>query len=225
MPGASSPTTSEPDVPDGPPTASGQGPETFLVLLRHGRTELNRLRLLQGASDLPLDDVGRRQAVEAGAYVRRHWRIDKVVCSPRRRARETLAIAGFDGDDVIVEDRFAEMDYGAVEGRPVPLVSGELIDAWSADPGYAPTGGESLTDLYERSVAATEELLASSAGQTVLVCSHANPIKAIVARALGGSASMIMHMYLRQASVSVVASIPPALVLLGFNERTDPPER
>ena len=222
MPGASSPITPEPVVPDGPPGASNATPQTFLVLLRHGRTDLNRQRLLQGASDLPLDDLGRRQAVEAGAYVRRHWSIDKVVCSPRRRARETLVHAGFD-DDVIVEDRLAEMDYGVMEGQPVNLVSGELIEAWTADPGYAPAGGESLTALYERSVAACEDLLAASVGRTVLVCSHANPIKAIVARTLGGPASTILRMYLRQASVSVVALVPPAMVLLGFNERTDPP--
>ena len=220
MPGGSSPRASEPLDAETPPSASGRGPETYLVLLRHGRTDLNRRRLLQGASDLPLDDLGRRQAVEAGDYVRRHWRIDKVVCSPRRRARESLVHAGF-GEDVIIEDRLAEMDYGTLEGTPVPLASGELIDAWSADPGYAPTGGESLTELYDRSVAACEDLMATSANQTVLVCSHANPIKAIVSWALGGEASGILRMYLRQASVSVVAQVPPAVVLLGFNERTE----
>ena len=204
----------------GLPSSSGRESETYLVMLRHGRTDLNRQRLLQGASDLPLDDLGRRQAVEAGDYVRRHWQIDKVVCSPRRRARETMALAGF-GEDVITDDRLAEMDYGELEGPPVPVASGELFDAWSADPGYAPAGGESLAEVYERSVAAARELLAASASQTVLVCSHANPIKAIVSWTLGGTASGILRMYLRQASVSVVAQLPPALVLLGFNERTE----
>lgn len=222
MPGASSPRTPEPAAAEGPPSASGRGPETYLVLLRHGRTELNRRRLLQGASDLPLDDVGRRQAVESGAYVRRHWRIDKVVCSPRRRARETLTLAGFD-TDVITDDRLAEMDYGVLEGTPVQLASGELIDAWTADAAYAPDGGESLARVYERSVRAVEDILTTSPDQTVLVCSHANPIKAIVAWALGGQAATILRMYLRQASVSVVASIPPAVVLLGFNEATEEP--
>lgn len=221
MPGGSSSTASEVAAAEVPPGASGRGPETYLVLLRHGCTDLNRQGLLQGASDLPLDDLGRRQAVEAGDYVRRHWRIDKVVCSPRRRAGETIALAGF-GDDVITEDRLAEMDYGELEGTPVPVASGELFDAWSADPGYAPAGGESLAAVYERSVAAAGEILAASANQTVLVCSHANPIKAIVSWALGGEASGILRMYLRQASVSVVASIPPVVVLLGFNERTEP---
>ncbi|MCY3953755.1 MAG: histidine phosphatase family protein [bacterium] len=190
------------------------------MLLRHGRTDLNRRRLLQGASDLPLDDVGRRQAVEAGDYVRRHWKIDKVVSSPRRRARETVALAGF-GTDATTDDRLAEMDYGELEGTPVPVASGELFDAWSADPGYAPAGGESLTEVYERSVAAAKEILAASANQTVLMCSHANPIKAVVSWTLGTAASGILRMYLRQASVSVVAQVPPALVLLGFNERTE----
>ncbi len=221
MPGASSPRTPEPAAVEGLPSAPGGESGTYLVLLRHGRTELNRQRLLQGASDLPLDDVGRRQATEAGAYLRHHWKIDKVVCSPRRRARETLTLAGFD-EDVITDDRLAEMDYGVLEGTPVPLAAGELIDAWTADPGYAPEGGESLTAVYDRSVRAAAELMAAPAKQTVLVCSHANPIKAIVSWALGGPASTVLRMYLRQASVSVVASIPPAVVLLGFNERTEP---
>ena len=220
MPGGSSPKSSEGAAAAGLPNSSGRGPETYLVLLRHGRTDLNRQRLLQGASDLPLDDLGRRQAVEAGDYVRRHWKIDKVVCSPRRRARETVALAGF-GEDVITDDRLAEMDYGELEGTPVPVVSGELFDAWSADPTYAPAGGESLAAVYERSVGAARDLLATYASQTVLVCSHANPIKAIVSWTLGGTASGILRMYLRQASVSVVAQVPPALVLLGFNERTE----
>ena len=219
MPGASSSSTPDP-ASEVPPSASGRSPETYLVLLRHGRTDLNRRHLLQGATDLPLDDLGRRQAVEAGNYVRRHWKIDKAVCSPRRRARETLVQAGF-ADDLIVDERLAEMDYGALEGTPVPLISGELIEAWSADPSYAPEGGESLTSLYDRAVRAAQDVIASSPNQTVLVCSHANPIKAIVSWALGGPASGILHMYLRQASVSVVASISPAVVLLSFNERTE----
>lgn len=222
MHGASSPRAPEPGSAEVPPGTSGRAPQTFLVLLRHGRTDLNRRHLLQGSSDLPLDDMGRRQAVEAGDYVRRHWRIDKVVCSPRRRARETLAHAGF-ADGASVDERLAEIDYGTLERTPVPLVTGELIDAWTADPGYAPEGGESLASLYDRSVRAAEDIIASSANRTVLVCSHANPIKAIVSWAVGGSASTALHMYLRQASVSVVASIPPAVVLLSFNERTEAP--
>ncbi len=219
MPDVSSPPTAEPAT--GPPLQlPGGAPATQIILLRHGCTELNRQRLLQGASDLPLDDLGCRQATAAGDYVRRHWQIDKVVCSPRRRARETLIHAGFDSD-VITEDRLAEMDYGELEGTPVQLTSGELIDAWSADTGYAPTGGESLAAVYERSVSAAKDLVAASPGQTVLVCSHANPIKAIVSWTLAGEASGILRMYLRQASISVVASTPPVMVLLGFNERTE----
>ena len=220
MPGGSSPRSSERTAAGGLPHAPGRRPETYLVLLRHGRTDLNRQGLLQGASDLPLDDLGRRQAVEAGDYLRRHWRIDKVVASPRLRARQTVALAGF-GEELATEDRLAEMDYGDLEGTPVPVASGELFEAWSADTRYAPAGGESLAAVYERSVAAAAEILAASADQTVLVCSHANPIKAIVAWALGGGAVGMLRMYLRQASVSVVAQLPPALVLLGFNERTE----
>ncbi len=196
-------------------------PQSVLVLLRHGRTEFNRKRLLQGVSDYPLDEFGRAQSRIAGEFIRRRYQIDKVVSSPRRRALETLEAAGFGGPDVVVEERFREIDYGRFEGEPVEAVSPYLMEAWDSDPDFTPPGGESLASLYKRVDSACRELLEHSTGQSVLVSTHATSIKAAVVSAMGGQISMIMRMFLRPASLSVVASVPSGMVVLAVNECSD----
>lgn len=212
-------------------------PESVLVLLRHGQTDLNRHRLLQGVSDYPLNEDGRQQARLAGEFVRRHYQIDKVVSSPRRRALETLELAGFGesppsggapaaqddscGWEVLVEERFAEINYGKLEGEPVDIASARLMELWEADSAFAPLGGESLAALFERVSAACEELLKQAIGQTVLVSTHATAIKAAVVWALGGEVAEVLRMFLRPASISVIAAVPSGRVVLGVNERSD----
>ncbi len=192
-------------------------PEAVLVLLRHGQTDLNLHRLLQGASDYPLNATGRQQSRQAGEFVRRHYEIDKVISSPRRRALETLEEAGFGG--ALVDGRLTEIDYGCLEGEPVDTASRQLMEMWEADPCLAPTGGESLETLYCRVASACEEMLGNSAGQTVLASTHATAVKAAVVWALGGEVSGILRMFLRPASVSVIASVPSGKVVLAVNER------
>ena len=196
-------------------------PQAVLVLLRHGQTEFNRKRLLQGVSDYPLDEFGRAQSRIAGEFIRRRYQIDKVVSSPRRRALETLDAAGYGGPDVVVEERFREIDYGRFEGEPVEAVSPYLMEAWDSDPDFTPPGGESLASLYKRVDSACRELLERSTGQSVLVSTHATSIKAAVVSAMGGQISMIMRMFLRPASLSVVASVPSGMVVLSVNECSD----
>ena len=199
-------------------------PEAVLVLLRHGRTEFNRRRLLQGVSDYPLDEFGRAQSRIAGEFIRSRYQIDKVVSSPRRRALETLELAGFggtEGPEVVVEERFREIDYGSFEGESVEALSPYLMEAWDSDPDFTPPGGESLASLYKRVDSACRELLEHSTGQSVLVSTHATSIKAALVSAMGGQISMITRMFLRPASLSVVASVPSGMVVLSVNECAD----
>ena len=66
-----------------------------LTLLRHGQTDWNKQNLMQGSSDIPLNDVGREQAVETGKeLVRRGLSYDVLVSSPLSRALETAQMVG-----------------------------------------------------------------------------------------------------------------------------------
>jgi uncharacterized phosphatase len=90
---------------------------TELYLVRHGETDWNRQRRIQGLTDIPLNDTGRAQARATGELLaRRSW--DAVYASPLARARETAAIIagelGLPGPTLL--DALVERNYGDAEG-------------------------------------------------------------------------------------------------------------
>ncbi len=115
-----------------------------LIIVRHGRTEANAGRRLLGRLDLPLDDLGRRQAQALGRAV---GPVDRVVSSPLLRTRQTAEC--IDGPTT-TDERFIELDYGAYDGMALSDVPAEMWTSWRHDPDYAPPGGESMSALQTR---------------------------------------------------------------------------
>jgi broad specificity phosphatase PhoE len=194
---------------------------TTLVLLRHGRTELNAADRLQGRLDPELDEAGKRQAELAGAFIRQRYAVSHVVTSPLLRARQTAELAGF-GPGAETDPRFAEVAYGEFEGQPVGERARELITGWSRDIEYAPPGGESMGSLVRRVSLACQDLVAERPGQTVLVVSHQMPIKAAVIWGVGGAPEQILRYHMHYASVSVVVASSYGVLLLGYNQQPLP---
>ena len=191
----------------------------MLILLRHGRTQNNAESRLQGSIDPPLDEVGRAQAQRAGAYIRAHFDIDTVVTSSLRRAVETVQHAGFGPTPSEVDDRWREIDFGEFEGRKVHDTVADLGARWHADITYAPAGGESLATLHERVAIASAELMHRTQDETILVVSHATPIKSAVIWATGGTPSMILNLWVGPGNVSVLRNQFGATMLTEFNRR------
>jgi broad specificity phosphatase PhoE len=183
-----------------------------LVLVRHGQTQVNAEGRLQGRLDVPLSELGRRQAASLASVVRSAAR---VVSSPLLRARETAEVFGL---PVEIDERWVEMDYGDYDGRPLADVPADLWERWRADARYQPPGGESLAVVSERVRAACVELLAEASERDVVVVSHVSPIKAAVAWALDARDETAWRMFLEPASVSRVAVGPHGPVLRSFNE-------
>jgi alpha-ribazole phosphatase len=192
-----------------------------LILLRHGRTPNNAQARLQGQFDSPLDDVGREQAALAGEYLRRRFDVQRVITSALVRAQETAACAGFTGDGVEIDDRWREIDFGEYDDRRIGDVITELTARWRADPDYVPGGGESMTTMHERVVEACVELAPAAADEDVLVVTHATPIKSAAVWAMGGTASMMMNLWVNLATVSVVDHVHGEFMLREFNTRID----
>jgi uncharacterized phosphatase len=119
---------------------------TTIYLVRHGETDWNRARRIQGSTDIPLNQTGRDQAAVTGALLAsRKW--DGVYASPRARAFETGAIIaeqlGLPAPEAVPE--VAERRYGEAEG-----LTGDEIDA--RFPGDTPVPGrESREDVAARS--------------------------------------------------------------------------
>ena len=164
----------------------------MIVVVRHGRTEANALGLLLGRANPALDDEGRRQAdcIAGGLGA---LDIARVVSSPLQRCRATadavvksLAAAPDAAGpiEVEVDDRWVELDYGVLDGRPLAEVGADQWAAWRSDVTWAPEGGESLAALGERVRDGCEALAKEAAERDVVVVSHVSPIKAAVAWAL-----------------------------------------
>ncbi len=184
----------------------------MLILVRHGQTEVNAGGRLQGRADAALTPLGRQQAQAVAAAVTGGAR---VVSSPLRRARETADAFGL---PVTVDDRWVELDYGDLDGRPLAEVPPEVWDRWRSDVHWAPPGGESIAALGARVRAACDDLAEEAAARDVIVVSHVSPIKAAVAWALGVGDEVSWRMFLGVASITRVALRGGGASLVSFNE-------
>jgi broad specificity phosphatase PhoE len=183
-----------------------------LYLVRHGRTAQNAARRLLGRMDVPLDELGRRQAKALGE-VEELRQAARVVSSPLVRARDTAAALG---PPVTVDDRWTEIDYGSYDGVELSD-AGELFRNWDRGLDYRPPGGESLIDLGHRVRQACDELWEEALVTDVVVVSHVSPIKAAVAWALDVGDEASWRMFLDVASVSVIGAGRRGPTLRGFN--------
>jgi broad specificity phosphatase PhoE len=184
-----------------------------LYLVRHGRTAQNAARLLLGRMDVPLDELGRRQA-RALAEVEELRNAARVVSSPLARARETAAEIRA---DVAIDERWTEIDYGDFDGAELTAVP-ELWQGWDADLGYAPPGGESLAGMGRRVRSACDDLWPEAVERDVVVVSHVSPIKAALAWALGVGDDICWRTFLDTASITVIGPGRRGPTLRSFND-------
>ena len=195
-----------------PAPGAGWGPArgkaTTTLLLRHGQTPMSIERRFAGRGDIPLTDVGREQAGAAAARLAARGGIDVIVSSPLRRARRTAeAVADATGAPLVIEDDFAELDFGKWDGMSFAEARAQYpaeMSAWVGDPDVAPPGGESFTAAGHRVVAALDRMLAAYPERTVVVVSHVTPIKTLLCRALLAPPAALFRIFLDVASLSEV---------------------
>lgn len=185
----------------------------MLILVRHGQTAVNAGGRLQGRVDAPLTELGRRQARASAAAVSRPT---LVVTSPLVRARETAECFGV---EVVVDDRWIELDYGDFDDTPIASVPAETWQQWRSDASFTPPGGESLLDLGARVREACAELIERAAEEDIVVVSHVSPIKAAAAWALGVSDEVSWRMFLDVAAISRIRVTPAGASLVAWNDR------
>ena len=186
----------------------------MLHIVRHGRTAHNASGLLLGRLDPPLDELGRAQAAATAAAF---GRVDRVICSPLLRTRETAATFGI---EPIIDERWIELDYGEYDGRPLGEIRSETWQAWRSDLDFAPPGGESLRQLGVRVRSALDDLIAdgSAADRTTVIVTHVSPIKAAVCWALGADDLTAWRLWVAPASISRIGTTGSGGVLHSFNE-------
>ncbi len=145
-----------------------------LYLLRHGQTEFNVKKLVQGRCDSPLTDLGRQQAGMAAAWLKAHNVVpDKVVSSPLGRAMDTASLVATEllGPDAAVEpcEGIIERGYGTFEEGPHDALP---TDVWDPGEDLVPFGGEGSQALQERMVETLTNLISAENVETLLAVSH-----------------------------------------------------
>ncbi len=166
-----------------------------LYVLRHGTTKWNESHLLQGGSDIPLNEEGRKLAREVGEALK-DTKFDLCYSSPLARAYETAKLVlGDRGLPIIKDDRIREMSFGIYEGTDVSRTSRtadpRLLKALNGQMELYPTPpqGESPQDVIARTHAFYENLRTDSqnADKRILVSTHGAAGRALMTSVWGGS--------------------------------------
>lgn len=167
-----------------------------LLLVRHGETDWNADGRIQGSSDVPLNETGRRQAHRLRQRLASAF-IDAVYSSDLIRCVETARIVlGAERDalrravPLRVASALREITYGQWEGRTRSQLEaaghGSWLSAWvRGAPCPTPKGGESREQVDARVDRFLSCIFPRHAGQTVLVVSHGGPLRLLIARLLG----------------------------------------
>jgi broad specificity phosphatase PhoE len=189
----------------------------MLIVVRHGQTANNARGLLLGRLDPSLDDVGRAQASAVAAALATRGENARIVASPLRRTCETAAIISRD-EPFDIDERWIELDYGALDGTPVLDVSADTWAKWRSDPDFAPEDGETLASLGRRVRVACADLLTEAAERDVVVVTHVSPVKAAVVWALGVGDDVTWRTFVAPGSITRIGIRPHGPVLISFNE-------
>ena len=183
--------------------------KTTLLLVRHGQSIGNLYERFLGHTDLGLSPLGLRQA-EALVDGLRGIEIDVVYSSDLSRAMQTVTPAAtVRALPVIPERRLREIYAGEWENVTFDGIAERWPEErrlWKTDIGRScPVGGESVAALYDRVAAVLDELAARHPGKTVLIGTHATPVRATRARLAGtGAIGMADIAWAPNASVTTV---------------------
>lgn len=193
---------------------------TTVLLVRHGRTATTGKVLPGRAPGLHLADTGRQQAQRAAERIAELPNVAAVYASPLERARETASpIAATRGLKVKVDKGLLECDFGTWTGAT--LKSLMKLPEWGAVQRAPSTftfpGGESFTAMQTRIVSTLDRLRAAHPGEVIVCVSHADPIKAAVAHALGTHIDLFQRIVISTCSVSVITYGAGAPIVMTVN--------
>lgn len=184
-----------------------------IAVVRHGQTEWSLNGRHTGTTDIPLTEHGRDEA-RAAAPIVHQLAVDRVLCSPLQRARETCALLELDLEPTIDAD-LVEWDYGAYEGITTREIR-ETVPDWTVWFGGCPDGEtpDAVAARVDRVIATARE-----AGGTTLVVAHGHVLRVLTARWLGLAPQDGRFFRLDTATVSLLGWERETPVLLRWNSR------
>ncbi len=187
-----------------------------VVLVRHGATEWSVSGRHTGRTNVPLNDLGRRQASAVGRFLAA-GRFARVMSSPLTRALDTCRLAGFGEGASPVED-LREWDYGEYEGLTTPEIR-QAAPEWNLWADGCP-GGERAADVgtrVDRVIAAVR-----AASSTTLVFAHGHVLRVLGARWVGLPPERGSALLLEASGICLLTHERDVPVIGLWNLRVDP---
>ena len=199
-------------------------PPTLVLLVRHGTTPTTGKVLPGRARGLHLADTGRAQAEAVAERIGVLPKVSAVYASPLERTKETAAPIGRRLGTRVVTDRgLLECDFGEWTGAELKALT--KLPEWKTvqryPSGFRFPGGESFTEMQTRITGALARLRARHAGETIVAVSHADPIKAAVADAMGTPLDLFQRIVVSPCSVSAIAYTDSGPIVLAVNSTGD----
>jgi len=179
-----------------------------IAFVRHGQTPTTGKILPGRAKGLHLAEQGLAQAEAAAARLAAYGTVAAVYASPLERTRETAAPIGRAlGLPVTVERGLLECDFGSWTGRELKELY--KLPEWQqvqrTPSSFRFPGGESFLEMQARASDAVRRIVAAHPGEAVVCVSHADPIKVVVADAMGSHLDHFQRFGVSPCSITVIA--------------------
>jgi len=210
------------------PRSTAPPAPTLVLLVRHGQTPTTGKVLPGRTPGLHLSERGQEQAVQAAnriaALSNGQSRIAAVYASPLERTRETAApIAKGLGLRVRQSAGLLECDFGDWTGKELKRLyrRPEWRTVQRNPSGFRFPGGESFTEMQTRICGGIDALRAKHRGETIVAVSHADPIKAAVAHAMGTHLDLFQRIVISPCSISAILYGADGPIVLAVNSTGD----
>ena len=153
-----------------------------IFIVRHGQTDLNKRKIMQGRIDSLLNEEGKRQAEETAAlFQEKGVEFARVYSSPLKRAMATAKIIAGEDRELLLDEKLLEMDYGPYDGVSLENPPEELVwffkDFVHHNP---PEGMEKLSHVVERAGEFLRSIQDEIGDQDVLISTHAITMKGML---------------------------------------------
>ena len=193
---------------------------TLILLVRHGKTPSTGKLLPGRAKGLHLSDTGKQEALVVAERLSKIKKVAAIYASPLERARETaVPIAKALKQKVIINKGLLECDFGDWTGEELAKLM--KLPEWSnvqrAPSTFRFPKGESFTEMQTRMVSTLDDLRKKHSGGVVICVSHADPIKAAVAHAMGTHIDLFQRIVISTCSVTAVSYSSFGPVVLTVN--------
>ena len=193
---------------------------TLILMVRHGQTPTTGKVLPGRAAGLHLAEAGVQQAHAVAERIAELPRVDAIYASPLERARETAAPIGKALQQrVKINKGLLECDFGDWTGEQLSTLmkKPEWSTVQRAPSSFRFPNGESFTEMQTRMVTTLDNIRQEHPGGVVVCVSHADPIKAAVAHAMGTHLDLFQRLVIGTCSVSAVAYSGHGPIVLTVN--------